>query len=148
VHRAKSHRCADVPKYLETYIIKDRYRRGAEGLHGLMSFAEGASSLKSFNDTYQVPESSLNGKSSTIIEEKRKSTTDTKSEPASSSSDTQSRPTSSSQAQGPSERRSSISDLQESLLPATAKELFSRAADSTYMLTQTSFHTELTFFLL
>jgi hypothetical protein len=129
-HRVSGQQRADFVQYLETYTIKDRYRRGAEGLHGLMSFAEGASSLKSFNDTYQVPETSPNGKSSTSIKDKRKLTTDTKSEPASTSNDSQSRPTSRSQPQGPSGRRGSISDLQESLLPATAKELFSRAADS------------------
>jgi hypothetical protein len=118
-----------IMEYLETYIIRDRYRRGAEGLHGLMSFAEGAANPQSvtrhFKSTGSLPED----KGSAISNREDHPTDDPNLDGAAQSRDTHSSAKLQAPAQATSDRRGSASDLQQSLLPATTKELFARAAE-------------------
>ncbi|KAH7078197.1 hypothetical protein FB567DRAFT_129453 [Paraphoma chrysanthemicola] len=117
-----------VMDYLDTYAIKDRYRRGAEGLHGLMSFAEGTSKIKPFNEFYKLsttPEDSQPSMADELeVQYSNGDGVNTAQEPCTNGfKDAESSPPKT------PVRRDSISDLQESLLPATTKQLFARAAD-------------------
>ncbi|KAF2031275.1 hypothetical protein EK21DRAFT_99834 [Setomelanomma holmii] len=116
--------------YLNTYIVKDRYRRGAEGLHGLMSFAEGASKIKPFNEFYRSPSSPGVAQPKSMADELEvQYSEDENGVTAAAHSPREGCGTSESSRQRPSARRNSISDLQDSLVPAAIKELFARAAD-------------------
>ncbi|KAH7402409.1 hypothetical protein BKA66DRAFT_435834 [Pyrenochaeta sp. MPI-SDFR-AT-0127] len=115
---------ATVMEYLVTYAVKDQHRRGAEGLHGLLSFAEGDSKLKEINDFYgpkdrlrKTQNSEIGTCGSRTFEEAREGA------PC---------PTSAQAPQlrrGVSERRYSAGDLQDKMLPNTTRDLFSRASD-------------------
>tara|TARA_R110002003_G_scaffold645_5_gene20948 strand:+ start:28169 stop:30385 length:2217 start_codon:yes stop_codon:yes gene_type:complete len=115
--------------YLETYTIKDRYRRGAEGLHGLMSFAEGASKIKPFKEFYKSPNPPEYSRPSMADELEVQYSNGMTVDTVAPEPSMQNRKVPESPRHDTSARRNSISDLQESLLPATTKELFARAAD-------------------
>ena len=113
--------------YLETYIIKDRYRRGAEGLRGLMSFADGASDIKPMSERSRSPGSPTTPSTETKNEHRQpgdKSQADTAVQDA--GSHTRNEPGSPQQS---TSKRNSISELQDSLVPTTTKEVFARAAE-------------------
>jgi signal transduction histidine kinase len=114
--------------YLETYIIKDRYRRGAEGLQGLMSFADGAANLKPTSEQSQGPDSPF-PPPGTTGDADQLPTTVPKTEPSKQDTGSHRRNESNSSQPSAPERRLSISDLQDSLVPTTTKEIFARAAD-------------------
>ncbi|KAH3982718.1 hypothetical protein HBI64_006430 [Parastagonospora nodorum] len=117
-----------VMDYLETYTIRERYRRAAKGLHGLMSFAEGTAS-EPFSEQGQslgvfakdqvaatheqrdqrLEYQELSGVTRIDSPETRRE------EPVSPTKES-------------TDRRRSVSDLQDSLLPSTVKDLFARAA--------------------
>jgi hypothetical protein len=118
-----------IMEYLETYIIRDRYRRGAEGLHGLMSFAEGATHPQSLPRHSRSTGSSPDDRVSAFSNGEDHPIYDPNLDGATQSRDTHSSAKSQAPAQATSDRRGSASDLQQSLLPATTKELFARAAD-------------------
>jgi hypothetical protein len=128
-----------VAHYLTTYTTKDQYKRGERFTRGLVSFAEGASSLKPFEgSTLQDPSSTASQTSSDLS-----STTDKE---AASAEDTNhaagakggdetyhkptSRPPSTSKTdRGKSARHRSIRTLQDTILPTDSKSMFSRAAN-------------------
>ena len=120
---------ATVMEYLVTYTLRDQQRRGAEGLHGLLSFAEGDSKLGSFKEHYHPPAPSLavgprstdNGSDTTFEERKE--------DPSVQASIDQPRTGFVPSKGRRPERRSSVGDLQDKILPNTTKELFARAAD-------------------
>lgn len=131
-----------VMDYLNTYTIRDQYRRGEQFTRGLVSFAEGASAITPFDEheslkttatqsttlnsrpaaplrtanvaqPTQEPERSHNGDApSTRRDNVRKGT----------------RSSSKSKRIEPN-RHQSISKLQDSILPLDAKSMFSRAAN-------------------
>ncbi|KAH8723062.1 hypothetical protein GQ44DRAFT_710926 [Phaeosphaeriaceae sp. PMI808] len=116
--------------YLHTYTIKDRYRREAEGLYGLMSFAEGASTLQPFSERNQAPNSGLptefqgtNGDFHGIGISNIPKPEFTAQCPEPPNFEKLN-----STFRNDSTRRDSLSELQDSLLPATIKEPFARAA--------------------
>jgi len=113
--------------YLDTYIIKDRYRRGAEGLQGLMSFADGTN-LKPISDLYKTPSSPDPQSATTRINERRFSS-EPESTPSSPNVSSHQRNESGSSQRRTPERRRSISELQDSIIPNSTKEIFARAAD-------------------
>ncbi|KAF2819940.1 hypothetical protein CC86DRAFT_361397 [Ophiobolus disseminans] len=113
--------------YLETYTIRDRYRRGAEGLQGLMSFADGTN-LKPINEHFQSPLSPTS-QPTTSKEGLGQPREDTKPDISGQDSGSHIHTGSNASEPSPSGRRRSISELQESLVPATTKEVFARAAD-------------------
>lgn len=119
---------ATVMDYLFTYSIKDQHRRGAEGLHGLLSFAEGDSSLKAFKEHYQSSNSAPKRRNSSMD----KNIPRTSGNKLNMSQHGPSTPQDESPVTpNPAmfQRRTSVTDLQEKILPNTSKELFSRAAD-------------------
>lgn len=118
-----------IMEYLETYIIRERYRRGAEGLHGLMSFAEGATNPQSFTEHLRSTESSAEDTVTASSNGEDRSTDDLNMDGTSQTRSTDSSATSQAPTKPTTDRRGSASDLQQSLMPATTKELFARAAD-------------------
>lgn len=118
---------ATVMDYLESYIIKDRYRRGAEGLQGLMSFADGTN-MKPMSEQYQTPISPTT-LSTTTLSRPEQPIDESKPEESSQGSSSQKIDVSNPSRRSTPERRHSISELQESVVPATTKEIFARAAD-------------------
>ncbi|KAF1913696.1 hypothetical protein BDU57DRAFT_520662 [Ampelomyces quisqualis] len=121
-----------IMKYLDTYVVKDRYRRAAEGLHGLMSFAEGGSSSRTSSEQIHSLNVLTNVSSATVrshqdhspeIECGRQRAT---SEFDSFAHQSRKRPKS---ACRDSPAILSADELQKDLLPATTKLLFARAAD-------------------
>lgn len=116
-----------IMEYLDTYIIKERYRRGAEGLQGLMSFADGTN-LKPISDLYKTPSSPGPQLTSPKFNQTQFSDEPEAIPNAQNGSGHQRNESDSSQRRT-TERRRSISELQDSIIPNTTKEIFARAAD-------------------
>ncbi|KAL1797282.1 hypothetical protein ACET3X_003888 [Alternaria dauci] len=125
-----------VVNYLNTYTIRDQYRRGERFTRGLVSFAEGASALVPFErDALQdssAPSQTSSDLSSTTDKEMA-STDDAKKarEGVESNQTAPNRPPSamSKTTRARSARHRSIRTLQDSILPADSKAMFSRAAN-------------------
>ncbi|CAO2657601.1 Nn.00g037270.m01.CDS01 [Neocucurbitaria sp. VM-36] len=120
---------ATVMDYLVTYTLKDQHRRGAEGLHGLLTFAEGDATLEPFKEHGQALDPSLEPNQRTkdtvdevIVEESKQ---DAPSQPGHS----QLRTAPGSPKREIPHQRGSVGYLQDKILPNATKELFSRAAD-------------------
>lgn len=123
---------ATVMEYLVTYNVRDQHRRGAEGLRGLLSFAEGAEvgselkeSDKACSPRNRLPKTQLPEKDTSDIQPSEKSSQDASAQAQAA----QPRQKSVSPQRGTSERRYSAGDLQDKILPNTTRHLFSRAAD-------------------
>ncbi|KAF1835126.1 hypothetical protein BDW02DRAFT_568415 [Decorospora gaudefroyi] len=129
--------------YLKTYTIKDQYRRGERFTRGLVSFAEGASSLVPFERSNgrdlsstapQTPSelSSTTDRELASAEETKHATMANDSKGA---GETDQRPPSrppsaaSRTTRARSARHRSIRTLQDSILPIDSKSMFSRAAN-------------------
>lgn len=118
---------ATVMEYLVTYTLKDQHRRGAEGLHGLLTFAEADTKLKSVHDQSHSPQlitkelhrTHENGHSGRMGEDA----------PPQKNDDFLSESARTSTAKELPERRPSMSDLQGSVIPNAMRELFARAAE-------------------
>ncbi|KAL5119499.1 hypothetical protein ACEQ8H_002564 [Pleosporales sp. CAS-2024a] len=117
-----------VMDYLVTYTIRDKYRRAAKGLHGLMSFAEGAtceypdeqSHLKDSGTPDQIaatPEQRILEKANQPI-----ASTTLGDGPREAKEELLM------QAESATDSKRSVGDLQDSILPLKVKDLFSRAA--------------------
>jgi hypothetical protein len=114
-----------VMEYLVTYTLKDQHRRQAEGLNGLISFAEEDSSTQPFEeDGHSAQPASRTGTTSTDSGEKSSFREPEQNEPI---QDGVAQPLTPSQR---SDRSDSVSDLQDMVLPNTTRKLFARAADS------------------
>ncbi|KAF1841778.1 uncharacterized protein K460DRAFT_173295 [Cucurbitaria berberidis CBS 394.84] len=120
---------ATVMEYLVTYTLKDQHRRGAEGLHGLLSFAEGDSKIGPFIERRYPPEPSLKTDSKTKITGGTPTNEERKQNPPVEDGVDQPRTASLPPKRGRSERRSSVGDLQDKIVPNTIRELFARASD-------------------
>ncbi|KAF2108362.1 hypothetical protein BDV96DRAFT_504582 [Lophiotrema nucula] len=128
-----------VAEYLETYAIKDAHRRGEQLTRGLISFAEGASGLNPFDDNNGKIGPSL---LSPELAEKPDPFNDTSSsvrglpggvspvidKPYDHEQTPPSR-TSAEPASNESSRHGFVRALQESILPANSRDMFSRAAN-------------------
>jgi hypothetical protein len=132
-----------VVDYLNTYTIKDQYRRGERFTRGLVSFAEGASSLKPFDRSSLRNASSVPSQTSSDLSsatdrevasaEDMKSVADPKDARyiAETHQKSHNRPPSASSRtdRAKSARHRSIRTLQDSILPTDSKSMFSRAAN-------------------
>jgi hypothetical protein len=132
-----------VVDYLNTYTVKDQYRRGERFTRGLVSFAEGASSLNTFDrstlrDAAITPSQTSSDLSSTT-EKEVASAKDMKSvaDPKDAEDADETHPkshnypplASSKTDRAKSARHRSIRTLQDSILPTDSKSMFSRAAN-------------------
>jgi hypothetical protein len=127
-----------VADYLNTYTIKDQYRRGERFTRGLVSFAEGASSLNPFAGSTLQDASSTASQTSSVFsttDKEAASAEDTNNAAGAKNSDETfqkptSRPPSRLRAdRAKSARHRSIRTLQDSILPTDSKSMFSRAAN-------------------
>ncbi|KAH7405982.1 hypothetical protein DE146DRAFT_608460 [Phaeosphaeria sp. MPI-PUGE-AT-0046c] len=113
--------------YLDTYAIKDRYRRAAEGLNGLMSFAEGGTTSRPSSERCHSSQSTKHVQAEATLDSYEQI-------PAQPQEDTPSEQPSQQRSHSPSttsdfpDSRRSLDDLQNDLLPATTKSLFARAS--------------------
>jgi hypothetical protein len=122
--------------YLNTYTIRDQYRRGERFTRGLVSFAEGASALVPFEREVRqdsaLPSQTSSDISSTTDKE-IVSTDDAEKvhEGVELNETTPNHPLSaiSKTARAKSARHRSIRSLQDSILPNDSKSMFSRAAN-------------------
>jgi hypothetical protein len=108
-----------IMEYLNTYTLKDQHRRQAEGLSGLISFAEGEMSTQPFDEEFhstQLP--SRTGHESFQEPEQNESIQSGVAQPQTPPS-----------RRASPQRSDSVSDLQDMVLPNTTKKLFARAAD-------------------
>jgi signal transduction histidine kinase/GAF domain-containing protein len=94
---------ATIMEYLESYSIKDQYRRGEKLTRALLSFNDGASAVSPFESEASVPDV-----------------------PPSQAGRVPSVP--SSHAQGRAARHGNVKTLQQSILPAQSRSMFARAA--------------------
>ncbi|CAN9317544.1 unnamed protein product [Alternaria alternata] len=125
-----------VVNYLNTYTIRDQYRRGERFTRGLVSFAEGASALVPFEREVRqdsaLPSQTSSDISSTTDKE-IVSTDDAEKvhEGVELNETTPNHPLSaiSKTARAKSARHRSIRSLQDSILPNDSKSMFSRAAN-------------------
>jgi hypothetical protein len=126
-----------VVDYLNTYTIKDQYSRGERFTRGLVSFAKGAPGLMPFEGNQESGPSSLPHLPSDLSST-ADSTEETKSTPTNNTTDAHgitqispSRPLSvtTKRNNARSIRHRSIRTLQDSILPADSKSMFSRAAN-------------------
>ncbi|KAF2856788.1 hypothetical protein T440DRAFT_512793 [Plenodomus tracheiphilus IPT5] len=128
---------ATVMEYLFTYTLKDQHRRAAEGLHGLLTFAEADTKLKSTHEHYYTAQPSPEvlrsmrdsgysepAEESILVEQK-----DSVHNGAPQSNMTDSTTTEGVPERRKAERRPSVGDLQGTIVPNTMRELFARAAD-------------------
>jgi hypothetical protein len=103
--------------YLETCGLKDQHRRQAEGLNALIAFAEGDLSTQPLDDESHSMQ--LSSRTDTVSTDSGEERSSIQSEDA--------------EAQASSPERgspqSSVSDLQDMVLPNTTRKLFARAAD-------------------
>lgn len=113
--------------YLDTYAIKDKYRRAAKGLHGLMSFAEGGTTSRSSSERCQSFQSaqSSQGEAAPDFHDERPAQSQ---QNVPSDQNSQHRPHSPSSSFGFLESHKSLDDLQNDLVPAMTKSLFARAS--------------------
>jgi hypothetical protein len=132
-----------VVDYLNTYTIKDQYRRGERFTRGLVSFAEGASSLMPFERSGRSDSSSTLSQTSSYLSsttdkhavsiEDTKEATVTKHTKDTDKGDQKphnSPPMAVSRTdRTKSARHRSIGALQDSILPNDSKSMFSRAAN-------------------
>ena len=132
-----------VVDYLNTYTIKDQYRRGERFTRGLVSFSEGASALLPFENTrgreplpspldMPLEISSTTDKDVTLTEDVNEFETprvvkDVKE--LTQTSSTRSSSVASRSNRAKSARHRSIRTLQDSILPDDSKSMFSRAAN-------------------
>lgn len=115
-----------IVEYLDTYAIKDRYRRAAEGLSGLMSFAEGGTTSRASSERCTSHHSPKNGQTSAISGHHEQLSAQSQQDPATEQGQRRSdSPSLSASLHG---SRKSVDDLQNDLLPATTKSLFARAS--------------------
>lgn len=122
---------ATVMEYLVTYTLKDQHRRGAEGLHGLLTFAEADSNLKSFHEHYNATDLSPGVSQSMKDNVSVKSAAgipNIKQDAYFQSEAARARMNAAPSRNHPPERRPSVSDLQDRNVPTTTRELFARAA--------------------
>ncbi|KAI8938103.1 hypothetical protein NX059_005772 [Plenodomus lindquistii] len=123
---------ATVMEYLVMYTLKDRHHRGAAGLHGLLTFAEADTKSKSIHEHPNSSQSNPKASPSMRDYAYSEPTTDTV-------TSTQENHISRGTAEADSikglperkrtERRPSVGELQDSVVPDAMRELFSRAAD-------------------
>lgn len=126
---------ATVMEYLVTYTLKDQHRRGAEGLHGLITFAESDPKPQPFYKTspgypaQPSPKVARNSRDSgvQVSPEESEEGGELKGDSPTCDDAAQSKPLPISTDR--SERRPSVGDLQDMVLPDTMKDLFARAAD-------------------
>ncbi len=120
---------ATIMDYLVTYTIKDQHRRAAEGLHGLLSFSEGDTKLRAFNDYYTPPALSPETQSPTTGIHNESLAHEPNQDGSGQTQTLQVPQESVSSPQWESERRDLAGDLQVKMLSHSTRELFSRAAD-------------------
>jgi GAF domain-containing protein len=118
-----------VMDYLTTYTLREQHRQAADGLRGLISFAEGDSTLQSYDEDEHLAYPSSEAPSNTTEAEDIHAYQ----EPEAKVS-VQGGLAEPSIARHPSRRESprrsnSIGDLQDMVLPNTTKNLFARAAN-------------------
>jgi hypothetical protein len=127
-----------VADYLNTYTMKDQYRRGERFTRGLVSFAEGASSLNPFEGSTLQDASSTTSQTSSVFSttDKEAASAEDKNNAAGAkdSDETFQKPTSRPPSRlradrAKSARHRSIRTLQDSILPNDSKSMFSRAAN-------------------
>ncbi|KAJ4365128.1 hypothetical protein N0V83_008746 [Neocucurbitaria cava] len=130
---------ATVVDYLHTYTIRDQYRRGERFTRGLTSFAGGASVLLPFEESTRLDTPvpvGITSDDSSVTERDVPSAEDVTIDPSTASS----RPPSTAPQQSrrsqkfkstrdASARHKSIRTLQDNILPADSKSMFSRAAN-------------------
>ena len=127
-----------IVNYLDTYTLKDQYRRGERFTRGLTSFADGASVLQPIenNPLRDTPAlSMMTTDDSSVTEREVPSADDVKndpprdvSRPPSAASNRSVRSQRSKSARAKSARHRSIRTLQDTILPLDSKSMFSRAA--------------------
>lgn len=114
---------ATVMEYLVTYTLKDQHRRGAEGLHGLLTFAEADIKPKSIHEHYH---SAL--PSSKVQRSMRDSGYSDRADETISTQQKSYIENGTTQSNGSRERQPSVGDLQGSVIPNAMRELFARAS--------------------
>ncbi|KAF1833791.1 hypothetical protein BDW02DRAFT_551737 [Decorospora gaudefroyi] len=118
-----------VMEHLVTYTVRAQYRRGAEGLNGLISFAEGDLSQQPSKEPGHSRQLSLRtgivSTDSGAVRSNEEPGQDASIQTEMTRSGAPTRPS----KRGSPGRRDSVSDLQNMVLPNTARKLFARAAD-------------------
>jgi GAF domain-containing protein len=124
-----------IMEYLDIYTLRDQHRRGAEGLEGLISFAEGDLSIQPFDEESHLTQlSARTGPVPTDSGERELYEQPEQNQPIQSEI-AQSQAPSPSPTLSPSSKRASpqwsdsVSGLQGMVLPNTTRSLFARAAD-------------------
>jgi hypothetical protein len=116
-----------VMEYLDTYSLKDQHRRQAEGLNGLISFAEADMSTQSFDE--ESHSTQLSSKTGTVSTDGGEEDSFEVPEQNTSTQSEVAQPQASPLRRASPQSSDSVSDLQDMVLPNTTKKLFSRAAD-------------------
>ncbi|KAF1942205.1 hypothetical protein EJ02DRAFT_466031 [Clathrospora elynae] len=118
-----------VMEYLVTYTLKDQHRRAAEGLHGLLSFAGGDLDLQQADEHPDPPESPTTTKHMSTYSDDDESLEESHEKAFSQLEPTQPGLSADlSKITKVQRGSSSISDLQQGVLPSSTLELFAKAA--------------------
>ncbi|KAF2793794.1 hypothetical protein K505DRAFT_35491 [Melanomma pulvis-pyrius CBS 109.77] len=132
---------ATVMEHLDTYTLKDQQSRGEQLTRGLISFAEGASTLQPYHDDHRArpnPQPFLHRSTFAALQRGQASQdapalslSDMYDLPLSAATPREAAPVAQDQGAlpGKPEAGSSINALQESILPANSKAMFARAAN-------------------